>query len=176
MFRDVEMGAHYKHDSPYTYFSSDELHLGEISLECSRPGAAAVALWATQQLLPMEHGGEFAGSLDKSLAAAQSLWQQMSASKHYQALMQPQTDIVVYGAMAADAVSASEKAEQIFTKAAEQELHLALIELPVNMVTPYWPELEINRQTVRCLRSSLMKPEHLDWLDSIVTTLEDVAE
>ena len=26
----------YKHDSPYTYFTSDELHLGEISLECGR--------------------------------------------------------------------------------------------------------------------------------------------
>ena len=26
------------HDSPYTYFTSDELHLGEISLECSRAG------------------------------------------------------------------------------------------------------------------------------------------
>ena len=54
------LAAFYKHDSPYTYFSSDELHLGEISLECSRPGAAAVALWATQKLLPLKKGGEFA--------------------------------------------------------------------------------------------------------------------
>jgi tyrosine decarboxylase/aspartate 1-decarboxylase len=45
---------------PYTYFTSKELHLGEISLECSRAGAAAVALWATQQLLPLIPGGEFA--------------------------------------------------------------------------------------------------------------------
>src|SRR6267154_3822672 len=43
LFRDPEIGRLYKHDSPYTYFSSDELHLGEISLECSRPGAAAAA-------------------------------------------------------------------------------------------------------------------------------------
>ena len=34
-------GGFYAHDSPYTYFTSDELHLGEISLECSRAGAAA---------------------------------------------------------------------------------------------------------------------------------------
>ena len=33
------------------------LHLGEISLECSRAGAAAVALWATQRLLPLKPGG-----------------------------------------------------------------------------------------------------------------------
>ncbi len=53
LFQDPRVGALYRHDSPYTYFSSRELHLGEISLECSRPGAAAVALWATQRLLPL---------------------------------------------------------------------------------------------------------------------------
>src|SRR5229473_1370831 len=46
LFRDPAIGRLYKHDSPYTYFSSAELHLGEISLECSRPGASAAALWA----------------------------------------------------------------------------------------------------------------------------------
>ena len=30
---------------------SAELHLGEISLECSRAGAAAAALWLTLQVL-----------------------------------------------------------------------------------------------------------------------------
>jgi len=57
LFKDATVGQLYKHDSPYTYFTSDELHLGEISLECSRAGASAVALWATQQLLPMVKGG-----------------------------------------------------------------------------------------------------------------------
>src|SRR4029453_15789054 len=69
MFRDPSVGIHYRHDSPYTYFSSKELHLGEISLECSRPGAAAVALWATQRLLPLIRGGEFARMLHDCRAA-----------------------------------------------------------------------------------------------------------
>jgi glutamate/tyrosine decarboxylase-like PLP-dependent enzyme len=60
LFRDPAVGRLYKHDSPYTYFSSKDLHLGEISLECSRAGASAVALWATQQLLPYVPGGAFA--------------------------------------------------------------------------------------------------------------------
>src|SRR5262249_13669940 len=34
IFRDPSVGKLYKHESPYTYFSSAELHLGEISLEC----------------------------------------------------------------------------------------------------------------------------------------------
>ena len=29
LFRDPSVGRLYKHDSPYTYFTSDELHLGE---------------------------------------------------------------------------------------------------------------------------------------------------
>ncbi|MEQ1474782.1 MAG: aminotransferase class I/II-fold pyridoxal phosphate-dependent enzyme, partial [Candidatus Acidiferrum sp.] len=66
LFKDPAVGCWYKHNSPYTYFTSSDLHLGEISLECSRPGASAAALWATQQLLPLKKGGEFAKSLAKS--------------------------------------------------------------------------------------------------------------
>ncbi|HXC94200.1 MAG TPA: aminotransferase class I/II-fold pyridoxal phosphate-dependent enzyme, partial [Edaphobacter sp.] len=33
LFSDPSVGRFYKHDSPYTYFSSKDLHLGEISLE-----------------------------------------------------------------------------------------------------------------------------------------------
>ncbi len=54
IFRDPGVGKFYKHDSPYTYFSSKELHLGEISLECSRAGAAAAALWTTLKLFPLD--------------------------------------------------------------------------------------------------------------------------
>ena len=50
-------GRLYAHDSPYTYFTSDELHLGEISLECSRAGAAAAALWTTLRALPLTRAG-----------------------------------------------------------------------------------------------------------------------
>src|SRR5580693_6423202 len=73
LFRDPAVGRFYKHDSPYTYFTSKELHLGEISLECSRAGAAAVALWATQRLLPLEPGGEFARGLAHGRKAALEL-------------------------------------------------------------------------------------------------------
>ena len=57
IFRDPDVARHYLHDSPYTYFTSDELHLGEISIECSRAGAAAAALWLTFQVLPPTEAG-----------------------------------------------------------------------------------------------------------------------
>src|SRR4029453_8339189 len=53
LFGDPAVARHYLHDSPYTYFTSNELHLGEISLECSRAGASAAALWATLRAFPL---------------------------------------------------------------------------------------------------------------------------
>ncbi|MGB1184200.1 MAG: pyridoxal phosphate-dependent decarboxylase family protein, partial [Schleiferiaceae bacterium] len=46
LFNTPEVGQFYKHDSPYTYFTSSQLHLGEITLECSRAGASAAGVWA----------------------------------------------------------------------------------------------------------------------------------
>jgi glutamate/tyrosine decarboxylase-like PLP-dependent enzyme len=174
-FRDPDVGRLYKHDSPFTYFSSAELHLGEISLECSRPGAAAVALWATQQLFPLVKGGQLAQWLDQSLLAAQAFWRRLNTSDNYQALMRPELDIVAYAAVAPDAKQASERARKIFTLAAQNQLHLAMMELPVELVQVYLPELDANAKTVTCLRSVLMKPEHGAWLDQIFNILEACA-
>ncbi len=174
LFKDPDVGRFYKHSSPFTYFSSAELHLGEISLECSRPGASAVALWATQQLMPLVKGGEMSQGLDQSLLAAQEFHAQLTESDKFQPLVQPELDIVVYAVKAADAAAASEGAKRVFDLAATRNLHLALIELPFGFVRSYLPELEANADTVTCLRSVLMKPEHRDWLDRITAILEDV--
>jgi glutamate/tyrosine decarboxylase-like PLP-dependent enzyme len=176
LFRDPAVGALYKHDSPYTYFTSGDLHLGEIGLECSRAGAAAVALWATQKLLPMNPDGEFAQSLDKCLLAARALWKRLDQSDYYKCLMMPEIDIVVYAASGDDVTDSSRNAREIFARAATQNLHLALIELPTKMVRHYWPELTGDEETITCLRSCLMKPEHLDWIDQIFSILESSAK
>ncbi len=172
LFRDPSVGRLYKHDSPYTYFSSGDLHLGEITLECSRPGASAVALWATQQLLPLERNGEFAAGLDACLRAARMFWQKLHNSSTFTPLMRPELDIVVYAVNAATTRESSVKARQVFVEAAKRELHLALIELPVDVVSRYAPEIDADSETVTCLRSVLMKPEHENWLERITALLE----
>jgi len=96
LFRDPEASRLYKHDSPITYFSSSELHLGEISLECSRPGAAAAALWATQRLLPLRKGGEFACGLERGRKAALALFEKLRADERFVTAFQPELDIVVF--------------------------------------------------------------------------------
>ncbi len=176
LFRDPAVGQLYKHRSPFTYFSSAELHLGEISLECSRPGASAVALWATQKLFPLVQDGEFAAMLDDCLLAARRFWSLLQDGEHFVPLMEPELDIVVYAVAAPDAEAASARARQVFDKAAEQDLHLALIELPVELVRSYAPGIDANAPTVTCLRSVLMKPEHGEWIDRIIGILESSAE
>jgi glutamate/tyrosine decarboxylase-like PLP-dependent enzyme len=172
LFKDPAVGRFYQHDSPYTYFSSAELHLGEISLECSRPGAAAVALWATQKLFPLAREGQFAQWLDQSMSAAQDFWQRLNDSENYQPFMQPELDIVVYACMASSASASSRKARSVFSRAAEQDLHLAMMELPTEFVKTYLPDIQSDADTVTCLRSVLMKPEHREWLDRIMRILE----
>jgi glutamate/tyrosine decarboxylase-like PLP-dependent enzyme len=176
LFRDPTDGRFYRHDSPYTYFSSAELHLGEISLECSRPGAAAVALWATHQLLPPVRGGEFARGLDYCLEAARTLYARLSASTNYLPLMPPALDIVVYAVDAPDTKTSGARARRVFELAAKDDLHLAMIELPSSLVRYYAPAMEETSETMTCLRSVLMKPEHRDWLESIMETLEKAAK
>jgi glutamate/tyrosine decarboxylase-like PLP-dependent enzyme len=172
LFRDAGVGQVYNHDTPYTNFSSAELHLGEISLECSRPGASAVALWATQQLFPLTPDGQFAAWLDLGLEAAQDFWQRLDASTLFQPLMRPELDIVVY-AVAADSTSAaSTAAREVFARAAAADLHLAMMEVPSAIVAAYLPAARIDSESVTCLRSVLMKPEHRDWLDRIMQLLE----
>src|SRR5580698_1623620 len=83
LFRDPTVGRLYKHDSPYTYFSSKDLHLGEISLECSRAGASAVALWATQQLLPYTPEGAFAQGLEAGHMAALQFNRRLGKSTYF---------------------------------------------------------------------------------------------
>ncbi len=172
LFKDPAVGELYKHGSPYTYFSSGDLHLGEISLECSRPGAAAVGLWATQRLLPPVPGGEFAAGLDAGLRAARQLWEALKNSDTYTPLMRPELDIVVYAVNAADSTASSRRAREIFEEAARRELHLALVELPTDIVRDYAPDIESNSDTMTCLRSVLMKPEHEDWIERLTELLE----
>src|SRR5262249_34804749 len=130
LFRDPMVGRLYKHDSPYTYFSSDALHLGEISLECSRPGAAAVALWATQRLLPPGPRGAFARGLARGRRAALDLYDRLRADGRFCTGFPPELDIVVWTVRGKDAAESSRRARAIFEDAARHDLHLALAELP----------------------------------------------
>ncbi len=167
LFRDASAGRFYKHDSPYTYFSSAELHLGEISLECSRPGAAAAALWTTQRLLPLERGGEFARGLEQSRAAALAFYAKITKDERFAAAFAPELDIVIFAPRAKSVSEASKLSRRIFDAAAKRNLHLAVAELPTEFWAGILGSMQRDRDTMTCLRSVLMKPEHLEWIPRI---------
>jgi len=189
LFRDPAVRRFYKHDSPVTYFSSKELHLGEISLECSRAGAAAVALWATQRLLPLVQHGEFAKGLAKGRRAALELGRRTRADERFVTLgaslpgspeargpghppSLPELDIVVWALRAATFEEASERAQRVFDSCALRGLHLALVQLPRSCFGHGFGfeargGVENEMGTVTCLRSVLMKPEHEAWMGEI---------
>jgi glutamate/tyrosine decarboxylase-like PLP-dependent enzyme len=167
LFRDPGVGRLYKHDSPYTYFSSAELHLGEISLECSRPGAAAAALWATQKLLPLSKGGEFAKGLERARKAALLLFEKVRADSRFAAAFAPELDIVVFAPRAGSVTESSVLTRKIFEAAAGHNLHLAVAELPIQFWEGNLEAMKRDRDTIACLRSVMMKPEHFDWVERI---------
>jgi len=174
LFRDPSVGRLYHHDSPYTYFASTQMHLGEIALECSRPGAAAVALWATHRLLPLVRGGEFAKGLGDGRAAALDLHERLRKDGRFVTGAAPELDILVWAPRAARVSDASSLSRRIFDEAARRQLHLALVSLPLHLIDAQ--EMPRDRETIICLRSVLMKPEHREWTDRIWGILDEATK
>jgi len=180
LFRNPGVGRFYRHDSPYTYFTSDELHLGEISLECSRAGASAGALWATLQALPL-HPTEGVGAiLSACLGAARSFARAVNASEALDLFSPPETDIVAYAPVPADAtLSSLDAASRVVFDAAmhhpDEPVFLSLYRLPADRLTRRFPYLEADREDAAVLRSVLMKPEHETYAEEIGHHLADIA-
>ncbi|MBI4860921.1 MAG: aminotransferase class I/II-fold pyridoxal phosphate-dependent enzyme [Candidatus Riflebacteria bacterium] len=176
LFRDPAIGRFYKHESPYTYFTSSDLHLGEISLECSRAGASAVALWATQRALPLAAGGQFARELARCRQAALELVLRLQADGRHVVPFPPELDIVVFAPRARSASRVSRLTEALFHETAREGLHLAKAVLPRSLFADAWPDLAWDEDHLTSLRTCLMKPEHLDWLGTIWETYRAVAD
>jgi glutamate/tyrosine decarboxylase-like PLP-dependent enzyme len=170
LFRDPAVGRLYYHDSPYTYYTSKDMHLGEISLECSRPGAAAVALWATQRLFPLVPDGEFAKGLASGRTAALALYERLQKDGRFVTGATPELDILFWAPRAKRISEASVLTQRVFDEAARRHLHLALVTLPVHLIDVQ--DMQRDRDTIICLRSVLMKPEHREWVDRIWSILD----
>jgi glutamate/tyrosine decarboxylase-like PLP-dependent enzyme len=179
MFTDPEVGRFYLHDSPYTYFTSDELHLGEISLECSRAGAAAAALWLTFQLLPPTPDG-----LGRVLAAGRRAaldWARLLAdSGRLELYQRPELDIVCYfpatsppSLSAIDEASARMLADGMADPA--HPVYLSTLRLTADAFARRHRGVAGDRDGARILRSVLMKPEAEDFVPELHSRVEQLA-
>ncbi|HBV94733.1 MAG TPA: aspartate aminotransferase family protein [Chloroflexi bacterium] len=170
LFRDPSVGRFYVHDSPYTYFTSSELHLGEISLECSRAGAAAAAFWTTLQLLPLTDSG-LGAVLRACRRAAEHLARLLREQNGLRLYQEPELDIVAYlpwreGMTAAGVDTAS---QSLFERAmaAPEPVYLSVARVTAESLHRRHPDIATGEGTVRVLRSVLMKPEHEDHVEEI---------
>jgi glutamate/tyrosine decarboxylase-like PLP-dependent enzyme len=169
LFRDPSIGMLYKHDSPYTYFTSSELHLGEISLECSRAGASAAALWATLECLPLEPDAGLGPILAKSREAALSWAGLIDASDRLRLIGNPDLDIIAFYPLPATtsrptASEISALSDQLFRATMEDPddpVFLAKYVVQQDTVNDRDPSIEWDTPSMTVLRSVLMKPEHL---------------
>ena len=79
---------------------------------------------------------------------------------------------MVWAVRAPSFSESSEQARALFDAAAKEDLHLALIEMPPGRLPGEALAMRNDRETLLCLRSCLMKPEHADWLPEICGRLE----
>ena len=157
LLKNPNEARHYKHHSPYTYFTSGHLHLGEITLECSRPGSASAAIWATMQKFPLVKNGNFSRRLNASLHAAKGL-HELALSKGYWSF-EPELDICVFSEQGKLVSAVSRANREFFERKARQGIHLALLKIKKD--TCPWP-IQWDHEELVVVRSVLMKPEHND--------------
>ncbi|MFN8671031.1 MAG: aminotransferase class I/II-fold pyridoxal phosphate-dependent enzyme [Candidatus Sericytochromatia bacterium] len=173
IFSNPEVGKFYSHDSPYTYFTSNELHLGEISLECSRAGASAAAFWTTLELFPLEKNNGFGNILRKTREAALKFSELVKKSDKYDLVLEPELDIVCYyPKVQSNKVSdISSLTEKIFDELElKKELYLAKFKVKNNLLEKH--NLIWDQEFITVFRSCFMKPEHLDYINIIFEKLE----
>jgi tyrosine decarboxylase/aspartate 1-decarboxylase len=74
---------------------------------------------------------------------------------------------VIFALRAESVSEASALSRRIFDAAAKRNLHLAVAELPTIFWAANLGPMRRDRETMTCLRSVLMKSEHLDWIPRI---------
>jgi glutamate/tyrosine decarboxylase-like PLP-dependent enzyme len=182
LFADPRVGRLYKHDSPYTYFTSDDLHLGEISLECSRAGAAAAALWLTLEALPLEPESGVGAVLTACVRGARELAARLDGSDLLELHLPPELDIVTYFPRPASAtlseIDAASMAMLELGIADPDPVFLSLLRLQSGALRARHRRLRDDAATAAVVRSVLMKPEHepaVPWLAARLETLAAAA-
>ena len=168
LFRDPAVGALYLHDSPYTYFTSDDLHPGEVSLECSRSGASAAALWATLRALPLTRDG-LGAHLVGARTAALDLAARIRELDGWTLVLEPDLDIVCWYPTRATASAVSTATDAAFDALADRGWHAAKLAVSAEHLG-----LEADRPTATVLRSTLMKREHADIVDDFADAIADL--
>ncbi|MEY3281991.1 MAG: hypothetical protein RIR86_4, partial [Acidobacteriota bacterium] len=144
-------------------------HLGEISLECSRAGAAAAALWATLKCFPLRGAGNGLGAiLSQTREAAQRWAALIKGSGELELLLDPALDIITFYAVSRPLTTSgiSRITHEVFQKLMDDPRHpvyLAKFNAAPGLFQCVQP-LVWDTPSATIFRSVLLKPEHADYV------------
>jgi len=175
LYKDASVGKFFKHDSPYTYFTSDDLHLGEISLECSRAGASAAALWTTLEILPLNESG-LGSVLTSARNAAVQFSSKLQKNTYWELYSRPDLDIVGYFKIPkSKKLSDLNKInKEIFEKGMNDKeggFHLSLYKIDAGTFSKKIPGYQADADFAVILRSVFMKEEHEHFIEELAERL-----
>lgn len=179
LFRDPAIGHFYKHDSPYTYFTSEDLHLGELSIECSRAGASAAALWLTLKVLPLKGDEGLKKVITSTRNAAIEFADIISNEPGWYLYERPELDIVTYFPKAPDLQlrtlgALSQKLMHSGMQGKDSDrVFVSLYSVPSESLLIRFPNYrnEDNNDRISILRSVLMKENHQAFLPELIRRL-----
>ncbi len=179
LYRERDVQKVFAHTSPYTYFTRETGHLGELTFECSRAGASAGAFWLTLQFFPLRSDKGFGPILKKTRKAALTWYDLLKRSHDYMPFIKPELDIIVYFPIPKEkslsCSSISRLTRSVFQKTMEHtpQLFLSIFKLDECRFHQLFPLYERDGNEVALLRSVLMKPEHEDLAEQCLTILEE---
>ena len=95
------------------------------------------------------------------------MFEKLKADSRFITAFAPELDILVFAPRGDSVGESSALSRKIFDAAAKRDLHLAVAELPAHFWKKHLGGMKRDRETLTCLRSVLMKAEHLDWVERI---------
>lgn len=165
LFRDGSEAA-FGQESPYTDASP------QSGLECSRPGAAAAALWLTLRCLPLSSRDGFGPMLRTCLQTARRLASLIEASERLVLAVPPELGIVNFwsAVMGTDGASIAAASRRLLEAAASEGLFLSTLRIAGRRLGQDHADDE-----TEILRAVLMKPEQVDFIAVMHSAIESLA-
>lgn len=173
LFKDPSVSRVYDHDSPYTYFMPSDLHLGEITLECSRPGQVSAAFWATIQLLPLRRDEGIGDYLKLSRQYALDFCDEIAAQEdRYRIYMEPDLDIVTWMVVPEEKTTtacsaANRKWFQDKMDDPKNPIFVSMLKVSGEYFGRRHPDFIVDSDQVEIMRSVFIKPQHANIMGKV---------
>ena len=95
LYRDERLRQVILNTAPYTYHVTEKPNIGMFTLEGSRPGASAAAVWLTHRVIPLHHRG-FGEIVGRSIQTAREVYRAFGDFQHLFPVCEPDLDLFCF--------------------------------------------------------------------------------